>query len=158
MTETVTPDTVTPDTVTPPADVVPVVPAGRVVYGMQLPVQSQSSIYVAEWETHSGPAELARVAVAADDSGFFYLGVCDHTAIPERGWPGPWAPSGTTPWPPWDGWPGSPPGPDCSPTSMVLPSGTRCGRPRSCPPWTCSREAGSSSAWGRGTSKRSTTC
>ncbi len=84
MTDTVTPDTVTPDTVTPPADVVPVVPAGRVVYGMQLPVQSQSSIYVAEWETHSGPAELARVAVAADDSGFFYLGDCDHTAIPER--------------------------------------------------------------------------
>jgi len=72
------------DTVSPPADVVPVVPAGRVVYGMQLPVQSQSSIYVADWETRSGPDEIARVARAADDSGFFYLGVCDHTAIPER--------------------------------------------------------------------------
>jgi probable F420-dependent oxidoreductase len=70
--------------VTPPADVVTVVPAGRVVYGMQLPVQSQSSIYVAEWETRSGPDEIARVAEAADESGFFYLGVCDHTAIPER--------------------------------------------------------------------------
>ncbi len=72
------------DPLTPPADVVTVVPAGRVVYGMQLPVQSQSTIYVAEWETRSGPDEIARVAEAADDSGFFYLGVCDHTAIPER--------------------------------------------------------------------------
>jgi len=69
---------------TPPADVVRVVPEGRVVYGMQLPIQSQSSIYVAEWEKTAGPEELARVARAAEDAGFFYLGVCDHTAIPRR--------------------------------------------------------------------------
>ena len=67
-----------------PADVVRAVPEGRVVYGMQLPIQSQSTLYVAEWETKAGPEELARIARAADDAGFFYIGVCDHTAIPRR--------------------------------------------------------------------------
>ena len=65
-------------------DVVTVVPEGRAVYGMQLPIQSQSTLYTAEWETRAGPAELARVARAADEAGYFYLGVCDHTAIPVR--------------------------------------------------------------------------
>ena len=67
-----------------PADVVRAVPEGRVVYGMQLPIQSQSTLYVADWEKDAGPAELARIAQVADDAGFFYLGVCDHTAIPRR--------------------------------------------------------------------------
>ena len=60
------------------------VPEGEVVYGMQLPIQSQSTLYVADWEKESGPAELARIARVADEAGFFYLGVCDHTAIPRR--------------------------------------------------------------------------
>lgn len=68
----------------PPADVVAVVPAGRTVYGIQLPIQSQSRLYTAEWETRSGPAEIAQVARAAEAAGFFYVGVCDHTAIPRR--------------------------------------------------------------------------
>lgn len=68
----------------PVEHVVRVVPEGRVVYGMQLPIQAQSRIFVAPWETRAGPEELALVARAADESGFFYLGVCDHTAIPER--------------------------------------------------------------------------
>ena len=67
-----------------PADVVRTVPEGEVVYGMQLPIQSQSTLYVADWEKEAGPAELARIARVADESGFFYLGVCDHTAIPRR--------------------------------------------------------------------------
>ncbi len=71
-------------TINAPADVVRVVPDGSVVYGMQLPVQSQSTLYTARWETESGPDGIAAVARAADDAGFFYVGVCDHTAIPER--------------------------------------------------------------------------
>src|SRR5580692_10160159 len=67
-----------------PADVVRAVPEGEVVFGMQLPIQSQSTLYVADWERDAGPAELARIARVADESGFFYLGVCDHTAIPRR--------------------------------------------------------------------------
>jgi alkanesulfonate monooxygenase SsuD/methylene tetrahydromethanopterin reductase-like flavin-dependent oxidoreductase (luciferase family) len=58
------------------------IPAGTRVYGMQLPVQAQSSLFAAEWETRAGPAEVARVARVADASGFFYVGVCDHIAIP----------------------------------------------------------------------------
>ena len=72
------------DTALIPADVVRTVPEGEVVYGMQLPIQSQSTLYVADWEKGAGPAELARIARVADESGFFYLGVCDHTAIPRR--------------------------------------------------------------------------
>ena len=67
-----------------PADVVRAVPEGRVVYGMQLPIQSQSTLYVADWEKEAGPDELARIARVADEAGFFYIGVCDHTAIPRR--------------------------------------------------------------------------
>ncbi len=63
---------------------VQVVPVGKVVYGMQLPVQSQSRLYAAGWELESGPAEIARIARKADETGFFYVAVCDHLAIPAR--------------------------------------------------------------------------
>ena len=68
----------------PPDHVVTLLPAGRMVFGMQLPVQSQSSIYVQAWELSAGPDELAAVARACESAGFFYVGVCDHTFIPER--------------------------------------------------------------------------
>ncbi len=68
----------------PPGAPAPVIPEGSVVFGMQLPIQSQSTIYVDGWETTAGPDELARVARQADESGFFYVAVCDHTAIPRR--------------------------------------------------------------------------
>jgi alkanesulfonate monooxygenase SsuD/methylene tetrahydromethanopterin reductase-like flavin-dependent oxidoreductase (luciferase family) len=61
----------------------PIVPAGTVVFGMQLPIQAQSKFFVEEWELDAGPAEMLAVAQAADDSGFFYIGVCDHVAIPD---------------------------------------------------------------------------
>lgn len=61
----------------------PIVPPGTVVFGIQLPVQAQSKYFVEPWELAAGPAELAEVAVAADRSGFFYVGVCDHVAIPD---------------------------------------------------------------------------
>jgi probable F420-dependent oxidoreductase len=54
------------------------------VYGMQLPVQSQSTIYVQPWELSAGPDELAAVALACEAADFFYVGVCDHTFIPDR--------------------------------------------------------------------------
>jgi probable F420-dependent oxidoreductase len=58
------------------------IPAGAKAYGLQLPIQAQSTYFVADWERHAGPAELARVARAADGSGFLYVAVCDHVAIP----------------------------------------------------------------------------
>ena len=51
-------------------------------YGMQLPVQSQSTYYAEPWEAGAGRDELAAIARACDDAGFDYVGVCDHVAIP----------------------------------------------------------------------------
>jgi probable F420-dependent oxidoreductase len=60
-----------------------IIEAGRLEWGIQLPIQSQSTIYVQEWEATAGPDELARVARALDDAGAFYVAVCDHVAIPQ---------------------------------------------------------------------------
>jgi probable F420-dependent oxidoreductase len=68
----------------PPDEVVTVLPAGRTVFGMQLPVQSQSTIYVQPWETTAGPEEMAEVTLSCERAGFFYVGASDHTFIPER--------------------------------------------------------------------------
>jgi len=57
---------------------------GRLAYGMQLPVQSQSTIYAEEWEAGAGPDDLVEIARTADRSGFAYLASCDHVAIPRR--------------------------------------------------------------------------
>jgi probable F420-dependent oxidoreductase len=69
-------------TVVPLAE--PLVPEGTVAFGIQLPVQSQSTIYVEDWERTAGPAAMAAVARQAEASGFLYVAVCDHTAIPRR--------------------------------------------------------------------------
>ncbi|MEU2834444.1 TIGR03619 family F420-dependent LLM class oxidoreductase [Streptomyces lavendulae] len=61
-----------------------VFPEGRLAYGMQLPVQSQSTLYAEPWEASAGAADLAEVARAADRAGFGYLATCDHVAIPRR--------------------------------------------------------------------------
>ncbi|MFF6778567.1 TIGR03619 family F420-dependent LLM class oxidoreductase [Streptomyces sp. NPDC012637] len=55
-----------------------------VVYGIQLPVQSQSTLYAESWEAAAGPADLLAVARAADAHGFDYVACCDHVAIPRR--------------------------------------------------------------------------
>ena len=60
-----------------------VLPAGRLVYGMQLPVQAQSTIFVEPWEADAGADALGAIARAADEAGFWYLAVCDHIAIPK---------------------------------------------------------------------------
>ncbi|TJZ52083.1 LLM class F420-dependent oxidoreductase [Streptomyces piniterrae] len=59
-------------------------PQGRLVYGMQLPVQSQSGLFAEAWEADAGPDDLAEVARVADRAGFGYLASCDHVAIPRR--------------------------------------------------------------------------
>ena len=61
---------------------VSIVPPGRLVYGLQLPVVAQSTVFVQPWEQTAGPAELVRVARACDRAGFFYVAVCDHVCVP----------------------------------------------------------------------------
>lgn len=55
---------------------------GQLAFGLQLPVQSQSSLYARPWEDRAGVAELVRVAQACEAAGFLYVAVCDHLAIP----------------------------------------------------------------------------
>jgi probable F420-dependent oxidoreductase len=54
----------------------------RVIVGMQLPVQAQSTVFAEPWEVGAGAAELAEIARAADAAGFGYIAVCDHAAVP----------------------------------------------------------------------------
>ncbi|GGR55083.1 TIGR03619 family F420-dependent LLM class oxidoreductase [Streptomyces roseolus] len=54
------------------------------VYGMQLPVQSRSTLYAEAWEAAAGPADLLAVARAADAHGFDCVACCDHVAVPRR--------------------------------------------------------------------------
>ncbi|MEU8782227.1 LLM class F420-dependent oxidoreductase [Streptomyces sp. NPDC048637] len=51
---------------------------------MQLPVQSQSTLYAECWEAAAGPADLVEIARVADRSGFAYVACCEHLAIPRR--------------------------------------------------------------------------
>ncbi|MET0903114.1 MAG: LLM class F420-dependent oxidoreductase [Acidimicrobiales bacterium] len=53
-----------------------------VAFGMQLPIQSQSTIFVQPWEPEAGAAELVQVTAACEAAGFDYVAVCDHVAIP----------------------------------------------------------------------------
>ena len=61
---------------------VQIVPPGKLVYGMQLPVTAQSTVFAAPWEADAGVEEILRIARACDESGFFYLGVSDHVCVP----------------------------------------------------------------------------
>lgn len=56
--------------------------AEQVVFGMQLPVQSQSTLYARPWEASAGPTQIVQVAQACEAAGFDYVAVCDHVAIP----------------------------------------------------------------------------
>lgn len=58
-----------------------VIPQGQLVYGIQLPIQSQSTRYAEDWEPGTGIDELTAIAKACDESGFFYVAVCDHVAV-----------------------------------------------------------------------------
>jgi alkanesulfonate monooxygenase SsuD/methylene tetrahydromethanopterin reductase-like flavin-dependent oxidoreductase (luciferase family) len=49
---------------------------------MQLPIQTHTTLLAAEWEADATPGDLMRIAQAADRSGYLYVAVCDHVAIP----------------------------------------------------------------------------
>lgn len=65
-----------------PTPAVQICPAGKLVYGMQLPVAAQSTMFAAPWEATAGTDEIRRVAQACEASGFFYLAVSDHVCVP----------------------------------------------------------------------------
>ena len=55
---------------------------GRIGFTLQLPVQAQSNLFVADWEKAAGPDEIIAVAEAADRGGFFAVAACEHVAVP----------------------------------------------------------------------------
>ena len=60
-----------------------IIPPGTVAWGLQLPIQAQSTIFVEPWEAGGGTDDLVAVAQAADRAGALYVGVCEHIAIPK---------------------------------------------------------------------------
>ncbi len=63
---------------------VSVIPDGKLVYGIQLPVQALSINTSMPWEQDATVEDLRRAAVTADEAGFFYVAICDHVAIPRE--------------------------------------------------------------------------
>ena len=59
-----------------------IIPPGTVAWGLQLPIQSQSTAYAQPWEAGAGAGELVALAQAADRAGAFYVAVCDHVGVP----------------------------------------------------------------------------
>jgi probable F420-dependent oxidoreductase len=59
-----------------------IIPPGTVAWGLQLPIQAQSTMFVEPWEAAAGTDDLVEVARAADRAGALYVGVCEHVAIP----------------------------------------------------------------------------
>ena len=60
-----------------------IIPTGAVAWGLQLPIQAQSTIFVEPWEATATTDDLVAVAKAADRAGALYVGVCEHVAIPK---------------------------------------------------------------------------
>jgi probable F420-dependent oxidoreductase len=60
-----------------------IIPSGAVAWGLQLPIQAQSTIFVEPWEADATTDDLVAVARAADRAGALYVGVCEHVAIPK---------------------------------------------------------------------------
>lgn len=57
--------------------------ANKLVWGMQLPVQTLTKSIREEWEVDAGVGDIAAVAQAVDAAGGSFVGVCDHVAIPD---------------------------------------------------------------------------
>jgi probable F420-dependent oxidoreductase len=64
-------------------NVTAIIPRGTVAWGLQLPIQAQSTIFVEPWEASATTEDLVAVAQAADRAGALYVGVCEHVAIPK---------------------------------------------------------------------------
>ena len=59
-----------------------IIPEGRLVYGFQLPIVAQSTVFLQGWEPRAGTDEIRRVAQACDRLGYFYVAACDHVCVP----------------------------------------------------------------------------
>ena len=60
-----------------------ITPEGGALYGIQLPIQTLTRTLADPWEDDATPADLLRVAQAAEAAGLDFVGVCDHVAVPD---------------------------------------------------------------------------
>ena len=60
-----------------------IIAPGRLEWGVQLHVQSQSKTFAEPWEDGTGRDELVAIARKADEVGAFYIAVCDHVTVPK---------------------------------------------------------------------------
>ncbi len=51
--------------------------------GLSLPVAQQVPAYARSWESAAGPAEITKVARAAEELGFAWIACSDHVAVPQ---------------------------------------------------------------------------
>jgi len=56
-------------------------------FGLLTPIVTRHPEHGATWEETAGPAELARIAVAADRLGFHHVTCSEHVAVPEAAAP-----------------------------------------------------------------------
>jgi len=54
-----------------------------VAFGLQLPIQTLTQTLIDPWEPAATVSDLVAVATHAERSGFDFIGVCDHVAVPE---------------------------------------------------------------------------
>ena len=56
---------------------------GKIIFGMQLPVQTLTRTLRASWEPDASTDDLVAIAQSCEAAGFSFVGVCDHIAIPD---------------------------------------------------------------------------
>ncbi len=61
-----------------------VVPDGRWIYGMQLPIQTLTRTLREPWEDGATVDDLVAIAQHAEATGHGFIGVCDHIAVPDN--------------------------------------------------------------------------
>ena len=61
-----------------------IVTEGSLIYGVQLPIQTLTASKAEAWEASASVADLVSLARLAEASGFGFVGVCDHVAVPDN--------------------------------------------------------------------------
>ncbi len=59
-----------------------IIPDRTTAWGIQLPIQSQSTTFVQPWEPDANAEDLRSIVLGAESAGAFYVAVCDHVGIP----------------------------------------------------------------------------
>lgn len=58
--------------------------AGEWTFGIQLPIQTLTRTLVDPWEDDATVGDLVTIAKLCDSTGFGFIGVCDHIAVPDN--------------------------------------------------------------------------